>query len=147
MDPKFESKCVLTFAFALPAVLIFGMAVDGAVSGHWEQFIVVSPLLVAGVPGYWGLLPRGGMRHGHSCDCTKPDAACELGFWLECGQKGLLFLPLLLMSVFLNSIYVTRNDLRGAVIETLLALLTAIVFSAVSAWCFYLMVKRFNRET
>ena len=123
------------------------MPVDGAVYGHWEQFIVVSPLLVAAVPGYWGLLPRGGMRHGQSCDCPKFDAACELGFWFEHGQKLLLIFPLLLMSVFLGSIYLMRHDLRGALIETSLAALTAVVFSGACAWCFYMMVKKFNRGT
>jgi len=147
MDHKFARKCVLTLSVALPVVLILGMAVEDALSGHWEHVIVVSPLLVAAVPGYWGLLPRGGMRHGLSCECTKPDAACELGFWFEIGQKLLLVLPLALASIFLYSIFLSRHDFSESVMETSLAALTAIGCLAVCAGAVYLMVKKCNRET
>ena len=147
MYPKTEEQWILAAAFAVSAILLCVTALRGALSGHWEQFIVSTPFFLALVPGYWGLLPRGGMRHGHSCECTKPDAACELGFWFEHGQKLLLLLPLVLMSIFLGSILLLQRDLEEAVLDTSLAALTALVFSGVCAWCFYIMVKKFNRKT
>src|SRR5271154_285051 len=128
MEFKFDNY-LLKFAFALPGILMFGMVMCGAVSGHWELFIASSPFIVALMPGYWRLLPRGGLRHGHGCDCPEPDAVCELGFWFEIGQRIFLFLPPLLLSVFLGSIFPMRHNLIEAVIETSLATLTAIIFS------------------
>jgi hypothetical protein len=136
-----ESKYDLqTLIKVLLAVVILGTAVYGAVSESWEQFIVCAPFAIALMPGYLELLPRGGMRHGSSCDCAELDAACELGFWFEHGQRGLLFLPLVLTSIFLSSFL--QHDLRQALLETLMATGTAIIYSALCALGFYVLANR-----
>jgi hypothetical protein len=133
----------LPLIIACLAILI--CAVSSALSGHCEQLIVSTPFLLLAVPGYWDLLPQSGMTHGHSCKCINRDAACELGFWFEHGQRYCLMLPVVLSTIFLGSIFFLRHDLREAVIETSLATLTAIVFLTVIAGCFYVIVHKFNK--
>lgn len=144
-DSKFDTYIPLAIK-AFLAVCILGTAIYGAVSGHWEQFIVSSPFLVALLPGYCELLPRGGWRHGTCCECIKPNAACELGFWSEHGQKLILFLPLALVSIFLCSIYCLHHSVTQAALQTLFASLLAIFYSLLCGWCFYLMVTKCNRH-
>jgi len=144
-DSKFETNFP-TAIKAFLAVYVLGMALYGAVSGHWDNFIVSSPFFVALIPGYCELLPRGGWRHGTCCECIKPNAACELGFWSEHGQRLILFLPPALVSIFIGSIYCLHQSVMQAAIQTLFALLLAIFYSLLSGWCFYLMVNKFNRR-
>lgn len=128
------------------AFLILGTALYGAVSDQWEQFVVCSPIAIALIPGYLQLLPRGGMRHGSICGCAKPDAAYELGFWSEHGQRVILLLPLVLAMMFLYSVFVFHNGFHQALIDTSLAALAAIMYSMVSVAAFCFMVVWHNRD-
>ncbi len=141
---KFE-RHLPSLIFAVPALLFFSAGVCAFMSGRWDQLLVGAPFIIALVPGYWGLLPRGGVKHWHACKCTKFDADCEIGFFFDWGQKLFLILPMVLMSVFLGSLLLLHHELREAIIETSLAALTWLIYSALCAWCFYLMVKKFNR--
>lgn len=143
-EPKLWQH-IPTFLKVFLFIAILGTAMYSAYSGNWDRFVVCVPFVVALVPGYFELLPRGGMRHGSKCGCVKPAAACELGFWFELGQRCVLFMPILLMSIFLDSIFLFHHDLQQAMIETLLATLTAIIYSAVCVGCFYAMVKKFHQ--
>lgn len=144
-DSKFQTHFPLVIKVFL-AVCILGAAAYGAVTGYWGHFIVSVPFAAALIPGYCELLPRGGWLHGSRCECVKPSAACELGFWSEHGQKLILFLPLGLVSIFLGSIYCLHHSVMQAAIQTLLAALTAIFYSMICGWCFYLMVTKCNRH-
>jgi hypothetical protein len=138
-ESKFEQQMLTSVKVILSAVIL-STVLYGAVSERWELFLVLAPFAIALMPGYMELLPHGGMRHGSSCECAQPDAACELGFWFEHGQKVILFLPLVLISIFLNCFL--QHDLKQAAIETLLATLTAVGYSIICAGGFYLLVKK-----
>ena len=118
---------------------IFGTFTHCSLSGNWEAFVVCAPFAIGLIPGYFNLLPKGGMRHGSSCDCLEPDEACEFGFWFEIAQKVILILPILLSSIFLS--YFIMEGLRQALVETAMATLTAVLYSAVCAVAVYVLVK------
>lgn len=142
-DSKFDTYIRLAIK-AFWAVCILGTVLYGAAAGHWGHFIVFSPFVVALIPGYCELLPRGGWRHGTCCECVKPNAACELRFWSEHGQKLMLFLPPALVSIFLGSIFCLHHSVMQAAIQTLFASLLAIFYCLLCAWCFYIMVTKCN---
>ena len=112
----------------------------GGFSGDWKQFIICAPFAIVIAPGYLTLLPRGGMRHGRVCQCEEKNGACEFGFWLEHVQKVLLFMPLVLCSIFLQAF--VNGDLQRALWETGAASATIAGCSAVCVYSFYLLSKQ-----
>jgi len=129
-EVRFDQFCA-TLLKVFVAALLSGTVAYGAISHEWEPFLVFSPLSLGMLPGYFRLLPRGGMKHGTSCACLEPNENCEIGFWCEQLQRFLLGLPILLSSVFLDTLW--RSNLEHALCETLVA-------SAFTLFCCGLLV-------
>jgi hypothetical protein len=121
---KYDLSLIVNF-FIVTAIC--GTCLYCSGSGNWKPFVVCAPFALGLVPGYLNLLPKGGMRHGRSCDCLEPDEGCEFGFWFEIAQKGSLFIPMILGSIFMQCF--VENGVIKALSETSLAALTIVAYS------------------
>ncbi|HEY9776184.1 MAG TPA: hypothetical protein V6C81_20640 [Planktothrix sp.] len=124
---------------------ILGSALYGIVLGKPEAFIVSLPFVLTLAPGYLQILPTGGIKHGTLCNCAKSNPACELGWWFGLAQKGVLLLPVALMSIFASSFFSNQYDVKQALVDTSLSMLVIITYSIICACGCYLMVKHSPR--
>lgn len=134
------SNAVKVFLSVGIAGAVISAILYGVYSGNWKQFIICAPFAIVLAPGYLTLLPRGGMRHGHICECKRSDNTCEFRFWLEHSQKVLLFMPPVLCSVFLQAF--VQCDLQRALLETGAASATIATCSVACIYSFYLLTRQ-----
>jgi hypothetical protein len=140
--PAHDKSISANLAILLKALVVFFLAGTCGhcyVSGNWDAFIISAPFALGIVPGYFNLLPRGGMRHGSTCYCREPDIGCELKFWFEIAQKVVLLLPILLLSIFLHSMLI--SGVMPALVETGLALLVASYYFSFCAICIFFLIS------